>query len=458
MLRLPRLIATGLILLGAFFASSRAQSTNTAALPLPENYFPELKGILEAAAKQSPRMILRNLDNVIAEQSRIAARSGQLPTVGGFLQYNPWQRDRRADLPEPTDTKKLYYNLSLNQPLFHWGALQNNTRIGELQAKITQGQTAEAYRGLAQEIRGTYLQLVLKKLLLARTQLHVEITRDQLAVAQTKFEKKVISEGDLFMPRLNHDQAILSYDRALEDFDSTKRTFAKLTGTPAIDDNQIAGGIPTITPAPDLLGAILATHVSKQDWNSYYLETLRKQLEVEKLNYKVAANRLRPNLNMIVGVSQDEQSYTANIANKYKLQSTFVGFQVSWSIFDGFAAHSAVASSDARRRQLQQTYEDAQTSLSDLARAQFKQIEFSARSMELANRLLGSAEGNLAGKKDELARGLASEAEVSNARLGFLDAQINAFNSRFDYLMKTGDFLSMILEDPALTNLANRTP
>lgn len=453
MFRPLRLAVSGLLAAAVLGLAARAESANSSALPLAENYFPELRPILEAAVKQSPRMVLRNLENVVAEQNRISARAGQLPSVGGFLQYNPWQEDRRADLSGTNTTKKFYYNANINQPLYHWGVLENNTRIAELQQKITHGQTNEAYRGLVQEIRSQYMQLVLKKLQLNRNEMAIAIARDQLAIAQTKLEKKVIAPGDMFMPRLNLDQAMLSVDRAREDLENAKRALARLTGMEPLQDSQIPSIMPEVAPAPQVLGGILNAHLQNQDLNSYYLETLRRQIEVEKLNYKNADARLRPNVNLQAGISQDEQSYTANIAQKYMLHSTYVGVQVSWSIFDGFSSRAAKASSAARRRQTELNFDDAKAALSEQTRAQLKQLEFSARSMELANRILLSNEGNVKSKQDDLGRGLVSEAEVNSARLGLVDAQINASASRFDYLMKTGDFLSMMLEDPALQNL-----
>ncbi|MDB6128762.1 MAG: outer rane efflux protein, partial [Verrucomicrobia bacterium] len=178
----------------------------------------------------------------------------------------------------------------------------------------------------------------------------------------------------------------------------------------------------------------------------------------EKLNYKIADTRLKPKFNAVVGASQDEQSYTSNIAAKYKVQSTFAGVSVAWSIFDGFASRSAKAISMARQRQAERSYDDAVTNLSDQARSALKQLGFSARGMQLADRVLGSTEGYYRGRQEDVKRGIASDSDVSAARLSYADAELSATNARFDYLFKTGDFLSLILEDPALENLPGRTP
>ena len=457
MLRFLRPIALALTL-GCLVSHGRAQAPEPVSVPLPEAFFPGLKDLLATAIKQSPRMISRNLDNAIAEQDRIAARAGQLPYVGGNLQYNPLERDYRADHVGYLKTQQLTYSVTLNQPVYHWGELQANTRIGELRQKITQGQTAEAYRLLVQEIRSRYMAVIMGKAGVARSQLSLAIARDQLAVAQEKYDKKVFSDADMFTPRLTCDQAILAADKTAEDYRSAKLTLAKLTGTAVLEDSQIPDAIPSVPAAQDRLQSLLNAYVSEQDPKSYTLDNLRTQIEIEKLNYKVATTRLKPKLNFVMGTTQDQQSYTADISTRYELQTYYAGVQVSWSIFDGFAARSAKTTSLLRRRQIEQSFQDATTNQLDDVRSEFRQLGFSARSMELTDRMLGSAEAGLQMKQDDLKRGLASDAEVSAAQLNYQYCQIAAFNSRADYLTRTSEFLSLMLEDPALASLPHSTP
>jgi len=452
MLRILRPAAL-ILTLGCLVHSSRAQAPQPVPVPLPEAFFPGLKSMLDSAIKQSPRMILRNLDNAMAEQDRIAARSGQLPSIGGSLQYNPLERDYRADVPGYLKTQQLTYNLTLNQPLYHWGELKANTRIGELRQKITQGQTAESYRLLVQEIRSRYMAVILAKTVVAREQLNLAIARDQLAVAQQKYEKKVFSDADMFPPHVTFDQATLATDKAAEDYRIAKLTLAKLTGTAVLEDSQVPEVIPSVTAAQERLEGLMTAYVSQKDPKSYALDNLRFQVEVEKLNYTVANARLKPKLNLVLGTTKDQQSYTADISTRYDLQTYYAGVQVNWSIFDGFNSRSIVKNTLLRRRQLEQNIEDATTNQLDEVRSEFKQLGFSARGMELAERLLGSAEAGLHMKEDDLKRGLASDAEVSGAKLSYQYNLIAAFNARADYLTRTGEFLSTILEDPALANL-----
>ncbi len=104
-----------------------------------------------------------------------------------------------------------------------------------------------------------------------------------------------------------------------------------------------------------------------------------------------------------VGTSQDQTSYTTNIAAKYRVTDYFTGLQVNWTIFDGLAIRGAKATSLARRRQLEQSYKDLAADLADTARSQLKQLDFARRDMEMTNRLLTSSAGALRDKKADAA-------------------------------------------------------
>ena len=451
--RLTRLLTLGTALVCLAVPAARAESYDNNNLPVPENYFPALKGILSSAVSQSPRMVARNAENASAEGNRIVMKAGQLPTVSGYMNYYPYDRQVRADLADPTTSNKLAYNLSISQPIFHWGALQNNTRIGELQLKMTQGQTAEGYRLLVQEIRSLYLQLIVKKAALGRARLAQQMAEDDFAVSQTKLEKKVISDADMFVPTIGRDKARLGADQAAEDYENNKLVFAKLCGVPVLSDDQVPDEIPALDGPAPVFEPMVTAFTSQKDLNSYNLRYIGDQIEVEKLGYDNLTTRLRPQLNFVLGTSQDQQSYTTNISAKYKVTDYFTGVQVSWTIFDGFATKGAVASSLARRRQLEQSYRDLSANLADQARNQLKLVNFARRGMDISDRLLNSSAGAVRDKKADAARGLASANDVNTYQLAYQEARINAFNARSDYLMKSSDFLSTLLEDPALSNL-----
>jgi outer membrane protein TolC len=438
-----------------------AQSASSGSFPLPETYFSGLRELIDNAAKQSPRMIARNSENAIAEANRIAARSGQLPSAGGYLSFYPWVTETRAVAgstngnPNPDQIlhpKKLTYNFTITQPIFHWGALRDNTRIGELQQKVVEGQSAEIYRILVDEIRAQYLQVIINKVALARTRFAQKIVDDDLALARSKREQNVISEADMFGPTIAAEQGRLATDKAVEDYESSRIYLAKLTGSPVLDDQQIPTEIPPVTPASSAMQSLVAEFTAHTDLTNYNSQALRDQIETEKLNYRVANTRLRPKFNFVAGTSQDEFSYSVNIADKYKVQSYFAGVSISWSVFDGFATRSAKRMSLARRRQLEENYRNQTADTVTALGAQVRQMEFTARNLAISERLLGSANDMLTAKREDLSRGVASDAEVNAAQLAAYNWQLTTFGARNDYMMRVARLLSSTQNDPALVN------
>jgi outer membrane protein TolC len=457
MYRISRLAVLGTLAI-ALVAPLSAQSADTSAA-LPENYFPSLKTLLDTALQQSPRMVSRNADVAIAEANRIAARAGQLPGVSGSFTYYPWDRQERADQRSTanpsgaSNVQRVTYGLNINQPLFYWGALKNNTRIGELQVKISRGAFADAYRLLAEEIRGQYLGLIVKKASLARARFNQQLAEDELGLARSKLEKHVIAEADIFAPTIAAEQARLAADRNENDYESARTYLGKLYGAEPFPDAQVPSEIPAVVPVSTHLQQLSSEFVGQPELSTYSLENAKTAIEVENLNYKIANARLRPKLNMVLGTSQDQQSYSINPGSRYQVRDYFAGATVYWSIFDGFATKSAKTASLIRRRQLEKAYQEQSVETVAAVRRQMREIEFSARGLAIVEKLLQSSTTYVRIKTEDQGRGLASETDVQSARLSHQDNQINAYSARADYLMKVAELLSTIQKDPVLANL-----
>ncbi len=432
---------------------------------LPEQLFPQLDGILKKAVQQSPRMLSRALDLEMAENNRIAARAGMLPSIGANYSYIK-SRDKLSYLystPGSTNSILTYtptktpYSASLSQPLYHWGELKNTARIGEIQQSIAQGQYREAYRLLAQTLRGEYLRLILLKLTATRSRYALETATDQLKQEEERLVKKVTSEAEIFSVRINHERAQIAAERADFDLQNARNSFARLAGLgTAFTDDDIPAGIPEAGTISEGLNQKLAGFLAQKDPVTAEAATIRQQLEVEKLTYDVTKTRLWPKINFSMGLSQSEEANYYGTGAKYLVQSQYAGVSLNWNIFDGFYTSSAVRNSLARRRQMESDYRQLTERLAQDAQTQLKLAGFSARSMSITDRLLVSGEGNLRVKNEEFGRGVRSEAEVSQAKLSLYDAQINAYSARRDYLLSVGDFLGTIMEDPVLGNLATK--
>jgi len=178
------------------------------------------------------------------------------------------------------------------------------------------------------------------------------------------------------------------------------------------------------------------------------VRSIRKQLAISELDFKNQRTRLRPKLNFIAGISQDEQSYSTNIAQRYGLQSQYVGLQVTWNIFDGFASRGAVAASLAHKRITEHQFNEVtEQAIQGAHRASYA-VALARRQLAISERLLNNAGNFLSYTKTNFERGQASEVDVNNALAGYNSIHVSTNSSRYIYLIRVSEFVSLISEDP----------
>jgi len=428
---------------------------------LPEHLLPQLDGILKSAVQQSPRMVSRALELEMAEQARVVARSNILPTVaanGSYLESS----DKTKYVATNSSTVNSYnvtktpYSASISQPIFYWGERRNNNTIGEIQLKMAQGNYREAYRLLAQELRGGYVRLILQKLSAKRSAYNSEYMNRLLVQQEERLTKKEISEVEISIARLNAEQAQIAKERSMFDYQNALVSFARLSGGSSVTDESLPEVVPAATYTASAFDQVLAGFLAQKDPPTLEAQNLHKQLEIENLVYANTKTRLRPKVNAVAGLTEDEQNNLYGTGQRYSITSKYVGISVYWTIFDGFTSGAMTRSSLARRRILENDYHQVTDRLARDAQNQVKQLNFAARSMAITDRLLVSGEGYLHTVQSEFQRGAKSESDVSLAQLALYDAQINAGVSRNDYFYRVGDFLGTVVEDPALANLADK--
>ena len=416
---------------------------------LPEDVFPALRPILEQAAQQSPQMVSHNLELLVADGDLQQAKAGLYPSLSGFYQYSQTS-DQREDIVDRLKTDKTYYNLTFTQPLFHWGERVNNAKIGEIRREIADENYSEAYRLLANQIRASYLSLIMGKIGINNAAYSLKLAEEALASAEDRLKKKVISEGSIFQTRIAADQARLADETAAWDYELSKQNFSQLTGQSAPSDYAIPSEIPGLLESKDKVNAMLARFLSQAKPETAAVRIARKQVAVSDLTFKNQRTRQRPKLSFVAGISQDEQSYTSNIAQKYGLESQYVGLQVSWNIFDGFATRGAIASALARKRIAEHSYKQLTETLAQDARKAAKAVELAQRQLAISERLLNNAGNFLSYTKEDFKRGQSSEAEINAAQASYNASKNSTNSSRYIYLMRVSEFASLIAEDPMM--------
>lgn len=426
-------------------------------MPVAEEFFPELRPILAAAVAQSPTMLAKNIETAQADALRIMSRAGLLPSVSGGFSYSI----NSSAVAEAADSRSrsdgLFYNFGLNQPLFHWGSIKAQSDSARIGLEIAQRNYVEAYRSLVVSLRSQYLSLVMRRATVVNAGHALRSARTALALTEEKLRLGQISAGEAIFPRIAVDEAQLSYDRSIADFEQAKRYFCQVAGIESLPDSAIPDRL-EIGPQ-HLEEARAQSLVARFEQSGAVEETpqalaLRGSIEQAELNYRIAKYRLFPKISLGAGYVQ---SNTTNVVGSSVLQSAVqsqsVSISASWSLFDGFATtgakRSALASKRSAERQLANYVAATSAQVQNLARS----IGFASRAMRLSDTRRELALAAVKTATEDLARGVGSQATIDAAQASVRSAEWTALINRIDYLNRWSELASLAGFDPALANV-----
>lgn len=428
--------------------------------PRAEVIFPQLEPILREALTQSPRMLQENLALVASAYDRYVDKTVLYPSMGGYGQFNVQNEARANDSGSggSSDSKrvaKTYYDVSLSQPLFHWGALKAQADIGRIRFQMSERNFRAAYQGLANEIRDAYLRLVVSKLALRNSDLGLKRSRLQLARAQQRVDEgrdvaSVVTtlQYSIESQELARDRADVALTRSLE-------LFQQMIGRPDFSLDQVPESIPALVAVKREQSMPLrkeyVTERTFEDDQRFFNAT--RSLAIQKRSLRITQVNLRPKFTLVAGVSQDEVDRTGNVVDKYQLATTYGGLRVNWPIFDSFRTRALVRAARARINSAQLGLQQLERDLIAGIEQSETELSFQTRSLAVAERNFTSAEGTYQSAIDFHKDGRFSQDEVDAARAALQSAEYSIAETRRAYLRTVSDFLALVSADPLVERL-----
>ena len=401
---------SALFLLGSVQLS--AADANVGGVTLPEDLLPQLRPLLEQALRQSPRVIERNLDLAQAKADGYMARASSLPSVGGYLNYQ-FQQEKRVGNPNTTsNNERFYYNASINQALWHWGALEASRKIAAIDQDLARRNYAEAYRLLAAEIRSSYLALVISKLGVRNAEYLQRTAQDHLSRQQTRFSANQVTQGQIIQDQLDLDELSLAARRARANFEFALGAFRALIGDDQFSESAIPTGIDDVVTAPSV-AALAGTSAVE---SSEVVVMAEKEVAKAKLGLVGPRYNLYPKIGLVAGVSRDEISRNLDLYSKYQIDTFYVGAQVNWTIFDGFSTRGQKLAAYTRLRRAESRLAAVRESLGRSLERDRLNVGFTWEAYQNAKLRLRLARERVEYLGEQIARGEASQAQLDAAQ------------------------------------------
>ncbi len=442
------LVLTGMV--------ARAQSLEVAGT-LPEDYLPGLKPILEAALKQSPQMLLREIQISRMEARVYDADRLRWPNVGGDIRYDSNRTGVSGNSTTQSRDSGLFYSLSASEEIFHWGEIKHRGEIARLEVAMSQRDFAEGFRLLAVQLRQTYVGLVKRNAYLQQLRYELGLKRARLETANERLKYGQAAPGEAAVAELDYNEAELRADQFQADFEGELRRLSRLAGIAPIPADQI----PTQLPVPrfdramaaEMLAALLRNGAN----NTFKAQVAELHIKEADLNYRIARVRLLPKFGTSIGHTRESSTTaTPNQVSQTAITRDTIELRGNWTIFDGFATKGAKLEAKAEKRYWERQRQiDAETAM-DEAQQLERALGLDARAMNFAEQRRLGAEGWVKRAEEELKTGNASPSDVKSALNTLRVAEANAAITRATFLNDWSAFASLVGEDPVLIHLPSR--
>jgi outer membrane protein TolC len=317
---------------------------------LPEKLVPDLREVLEQGLEKGPSILMRRMEAEQSFQNARGARSSMLPQAYASVSGGVILEQRTNEGKAPVDDRLLeavLYNVGINQPLFHWGALSKSYSVAKLHTAISARNLDETRRLLAIDLRRRYFDLVVAKGALLLEQKNIASLESELALAKKRVEQGIAasSESGVFEGKLI--PARINLDRLKNDYDLLLRNFSRLSGLPLGKIPQPVAELPEVPKIEALIKGL----TDAGGLPSTRLQNSEDIARIDRLNYEINKTRLKPKLGLSLSVNQDNRNPDNDALGPKALITSWNAFAtVNWTIFDGFGAQAAQRSSLAKLR------------------------------------------------------------------------------------------------------------
>ncbi len=433
-------------ILGLIAWSPALRANEYGTLNTPEYLFPQLANIYAVANKKAPAL-LREIQKISeAEGMSYLFSSDRYPHLN--FDINAGYERREREKGEDSDEFRNFFNLSLNQPIYHWGGLVAREQVGEIDIHLAKEEYERFYQNLAQEIRVLYLSLILENISLRNAKLREEIICKNLDVLDEQRRQGVLSEDDYTLQYIQLQETLLEIQRNKNKGQRIVERLEYITGYKEVNLNQLPLEVPSPSLEKNLFGERLNDFINGGYKESPEFSLNAKKIQREKESLKFIESINRPLLNIHLTVQQ-VQDNTASF-NDVDTLIYFGGLRLTWNIFDGFATKGRKIVSMARIRLLEQEELGINNDLSREARKMATDLDLSFRSLELNEArypftLKFWDRDNQLWEDNKI-----SELEYLESRLNFFNKQKDLYIARSNFLLNLSEFLSHVGQDPAM--------
>lgn len=334
----------------------------------PEIFFPELSAVLSGLGEKAPFLEEQRELVTQARAGKVISDSSKGFKVGINAQAQSLHEDRPSE--GFNHRFRLLGSVFLKRPLYHWGALDAASRVSELSEKNSKLQFSSLQRSYESKTRSDFLDLVILRY-------EEDLARASYSLAK-KNELDLIRRRELgFVSDLTVYESTLSRLKQSIKLSDLKRK-ANYQGSIFYLETGYSKGL-TFTKTPQFTDfcekhvfsgspAILVSRLSSPE-----LQNLKNEIEKENNNIQIAEADLKPKLNLIGGIYQDQVDL-ASSNESLNRNNLLIGIEAQWDIWDSSLSKGKKEAARSRKRMNELSLQRQSRSLRLLVEDLYNQI------------------------------------------------------------------------------------
>lgn len=403
-----------------------------------------LDGAVSRALATSEEVRIAQAQQALAESQVVQVRAGALPQINANLSYNrtlasifddisfgppPDEEGEDSGIVLPFGRPNTWVaTLSLTQPLYSGGRVGAGLDIARNVRRAAELDLVEARAEVELQVKTAYFQAVLAQYLVSISEEAYALANAQLEQVELFQQQGTASEFDVLRARVERDNLEPSIVEAANTQRLAELNLKRLVNIPAEQPIEL------LTPLEPILAEVDQEAIRRSLEGRPALESLEEVVEARRSAVRVARAGRLPTVGAAANFSY--QAFPEDIppVGVDWMRDWSVGFQMSIPIFNGFRtkgeiqqANAELLQAELQRDQVREGFEvELEAALGEFEAAR-SQIIARQSTVEEARRTLELAELRFA-------TGLATQLEISNARLLLEQARVNEAQALFNYL------------------------
>lgn len=425
-------------------ATSGALGEKAADIPLPEDYYPGLRTILEEAGSQAPELVRLGLSQEISRENLRIARSRHYPSVGigGNLGYRFTQRQDE----ENDAAASAAISLGASRPLYFWGAVKAGIEKGEIDYENRIISSKQTFQETIQILRRQYLELILNEMEQRNARLRKSNLEQQIAQKESAYNAGRMSEEEYLSFLIQLDQSLVEIEELNLEKEEVIDEFRRISGV--TEELDIPGGIAPID-LDELEAAVLGEDLPP-DWvqDTFGMKLRENEMEKQERDGIIIRSRQRPNISFNASISQAPVN-TAS-ANDVTTIRYFAGLSISWNIFDGFATQANRRINLLEGRRLESEMRSNVYRLNNQEQEMRNQLVIMIRKQRLAERRFDLDTRIYSRIKNQYGTGRVSPNDFRDTQIDYYEQEFLVHLARSNLLEAVTDYVELLNEDRGL--------